>query len=459
MSARSQRGIHDSSTAKKLATPRFAVKTDERRMPAITYDYDAAVSQPDVPNFLNARKNGRCPMVSGASLGKRAVKVRNVRGRFTSGKNFQKRYQAPGATRRARNNAAKPAANKTVDSVKESTASGTSDEEKDEKGNDVGNGVVDVEDLTNFLKQTTETQNLSYKITTIEVIGKGNADHAAENVEDDEKAKENEEPLECKNTTTSPVPPVKSSRIPRAKIVALPMQTVQEFRSGKRTTTNRKLKDCTNSKCPPGCDLKNNVELAEKGAAEKSDQAQGEIQLEEVRLERTVKETKIVWDDEKTSGTEASGFRAQSSTDDSAALADGVNDPRVLSILQTLKLNCPCKTCTNQDLASSSRPEDDSDLKSSSPEECKKKKWPLRHREYVDTSSEATSSDRNNDREKRKKWSKNKAKNPPIVREKATSLVNASLKSSSGRQRSNFSFFNTLFDIVFWPYVFLKSNR
>ncbi|XP_078041165.1 uncharacterized protein LOC144472192 isoform X2 [Augochlora pura] len=427
MSARSQRGIHDSSTVKKLATPRFTGKTAGKKMPAVTYDYDAAVSQPDVPNFLNIKKKGPSPM---------------------------KRYQAPGM-KRARNSPQKSPASKSADCAKESVASGTSDEEKDEKENDGGNGVVGVEDLTNLLKQTTEAQNLSYKITTIEVIGKGNADHATENAEDNEKAKENEEPVECKDATMLPVPPVKSSRIPRAKIVALPIQTVQEFRSGKKATTKKKLKDCTNSKCPPGCDLNN---VVEKGATEKSDQAHNEIQLEEVRLEKTVRETKIVWDDEKTSETEASGFRVLSSADESAAVTDGINDPRVLSILQTLKLNCPCKTCTNQDLSSSNRPEDDSDLKSSSPEECKKKKWPLRHREYIVTSSEATSSDRNNDREKRKKWSKNKVKNPPIVREKASSLVNASPKSS-GRQRSSFSFFNTLFDIVFWPYVFLKSNR
>ncbi|XP_076650109.1 uncharacterized protein LOC143357472 isoform X2 [Halictus rubicundus] len=427
MSARSQRGLGDPSPVKKLATPRFGGKDRGQKMPSITYDYDAAVSQPDVPNFLDLKKNGRYPM---------------------------KRYQAPG-TKRVRYNARSPTV-KAADCTKESVASGTSYDKKDEKEN-VGNDVVDVDNLTNFLKQTTEAQNLSYKITTIEVIGKGHNDQTVENDVENEKAKENEEPVEHKNIEKSPVHPVKGSRIPRAKIVALPVQTVQEFRSGKKTTASRKLKDCTNAKCPPGCD-QNNIDVPEKEAAVKSDQVQDKIKNEEVHSEKTVKETKIVWDDERTSETEAEGTHALSPTDNSTPIVDSLNDPQVLSILQNLKLNCPCKTCTNQNLPCSSRPDDDSDLKSSSPEEYKKKKWPLRHRKYIDTSSEGTSSDRYNDKERRRKRSKNKMKSPLLLHEKTSSLINANPKASS-RQRSNFSFFNTLFDIVFWPYVFLKSNR
>ncbi|XP_076287013.1 uncharacterized protein LOC143212283 isoform X2 [Lasioglossum baleicum] len=430
MSARSQRGLRDSSPVKKLATPRFSGQNRGQKMPTITYDYDAAVSQPDVPNFLDLKKNGRYPM---------------------------KRYQAPG-TKRVKYNAQSPTG-KTADCTKESVASGSSNDEKDENENVGNGGVVDVENLTNFLKQTTEAQNLSYKITTIELIGKGNSDQTVENDIENEKAKENEEPVEYKNVAKLSVPPVKGSRIPRAKIIALPIQTVQEFRSGKKTTASRKLKDCTNSKCPPTCD-QNNIDVSEKEATTvQSDQVRDEIKNEKVHYEKTVKDTKIVWDDEKTSETEAEGDRALSSTDESTPIIDGLHHPQVLSILQNLKLNCPCTTCTNQNLPSSSRPDDDSDVKSSSPEKCKKKKWPLRHRKYVDTSSEGTSSDRYNDKERMKKRSKSSTvKNPPILREKTSSLINVNPKGSD-RQRSNFSFFNALFDIVFWPYVFLKSNR
>ncbi|XP_026673234.1 uncharacterized protein LOC108629603 [Ceratina calcarata] len=169
---------------------------------------------------------------------------------------------------------------------------------------------------------------------------------------------------------------------------------------------------------------------------------------------------RIVWNGVETSTLEADEEDEDSrstSADESPAIISSIDDPRVLNILRSLKLNCPCKSCTEQDPLSSSRQEDDSDLKSSSPEENRKKKWSLKHRKYVDSSSENVdvSSDCNSENMKRRK---SRRKSILTHRIKTNSMINASPKISN-RRRSNFSFFNTLFDIVFWPYLFLKTNR
>lgn len=90
MSARSQRGVHE-TTIKRFPTPR-SNQPNRAPKPPITYDYDAAVSQPDVPDFLNFKKAGRGAMVSGVPIKKRALKTR-LRCRIMSRKNFQKRSQ------------------------------------------------------------------------------------------------------------------------------------------------------------------------------------------------------------------------------------------------------------------------------------------------------------------------------------------------------------------------------
>ncbi|XP_076623251.1 uncharacterized protein LOC143342850 [Colletes latitarsis] len=164
-------------------------------------------------------------------------------------------------------------------------------------------------------------------------------------------------------------------------------------------------------------------------------------------------------DEEKTSESETDikteGDLDFTTSDEPSAIID---DQRGSKIPRNLKLNSR-QYCIDHESPSSNPRDDDSDLKSSSPEECRKKKWPLKRRKYVDTSLEDldTSSDGNNAKNRKNK-NRMKTKIPVTLCSKTSSLVNASPKTSS-RQRSNFSFFNTLFDIVFWPYLFLKTNR
>ncbi|XP_076760845.1 uncharacterized protein LOC143429223 [Xylocopa sonorina] len=170
-----------------------------------------------------------------------------------------------------------------------------------------------------------------------------------------------------------------------------------------------------------------------------------------------------IWNKEETSTLEAdeeAEDHGLTSTDESPAIISNIDDPRILTILRNLKLNCPCKSCTEHDLPTSSRQKDESDLKVSPPGESRRKKWSSRHRQIVDTSSEDLDvpSNYNSEDTKKRKKGRNKAKNILTQRIKTNSIVNASPKISNRRQ-SSFSFLNTLFDIVFWPYLFLKTNR
>ncbi|XP_076246375.1 uncharacterized protein LOC143186576 [Calliopsis andreniformis] len=184
-----------------------------------------------------------------------------------------------------------------------------------------------------------------------------------------------------------------------------------------------------------------------------------------VHFKKFEKESKIGWNEDKTSENEddedIEDDQFVTSTDESPTITCNVDDPRIQTILQSLKLNCSYKSCTHHDSPSSNRQEDDSDLKSWSPDEDRKKKWlkSSKHRKYLDTSSEdVDASDANSEIDKKKKRSRFKVKSPLLQRVNTTSIVNATPKVSN-RRRSNFSFFNTLFDIVFWPYVFLRANR
>ncbi|XP_054012248.1 uncharacterized protein LOC128894506 isoform X2 [Hylaeus anthracinus] len=418
MSARSQREIKETSTTRRSFTPRVTGKKRAPK-PEIIFEYDVAISKPDLPNFLELKKNGRYPMVSGVSLKKRALKTR-VRSRLMSRKNFQTRPRVLGTKSSIqRKGKVRSPDSKNSKGAKNTTSSpGISDEEKKtgEKENVIDNGTTDGDESSNLLKKNKprDGSNVNDAIEAIENI----------DTQQTSEKKPKDERSSCESSPAkSPVLQIKGSRIPRAKILAFPIHTVHEFHSAKKVTVSDKAKDPARSKGPTtSC-------IADK----------------------------VAWDDGKTSETETDD-EAEGDQDESPI--DNVDDPRVMNILKNLKLTCPCNSCTDHEPLSTNRQEDDSDSKSSSPEECRKTKWPLKRRNYVDTSSEGMddSSDRNNAKNQKKSRNRMKAKSPVILQSKSSSLVKGSSKNSS-RHRSKFSFFNTLFDIVFWPYLFLKTNR
>ena len=99
-----------------------------------------------------------------------------------------------------------------------------------------------------------------------------------------------------------------------------------------------------------------------------------------VRFKAIRRDSKTVWNRERASETdgdeeEVESDRGLASADECTAIIGNVDDPRVLTILRSLKLNCPCKSCTDHEPPPDNQREDDSDLKSSSPEEDRRKKW------------------------------------------------------------------------------------
>lgn len=93
--------------------------------------------------------------------------------------------------------------------------------------------------------------------------------------------------------------------------------------------------------------------------------------------------SRIVWNKEETStleaDEEAEDHELTTADESSPAIISNIDDPRILRILRNMKPGCPCKSCTEHDPTSSNQQEEDSDLKSSSPEENKKRKWLKRY--------------------------------------------------------------------------------
>ncbi|XP_026673233.1 uncharacterized protein LOC108629602 [Ceratina calcarata] len=232
MSARSQRGVNDVAATKRFRSPNN--RTPKQH---ITYDYDAAISQPDVPNLLNCKKIGRGTMVS-APIKKRAVKPR-LKGQITSSKSFQKKSQEL----RARQKNAKEllSVSKNASHEKKTNApKGILEEEKQVavKENVTSNGDVDNSSnrlgvcfrfllLLSFIFRflffpknlIMNDETILSKDITEETITTDNQDRVAQ-----EKIKDDD----CESITKSPVP-VKGSKIPRARINVFPVHTFQEF--------------------------------------------------------------------------------------------------------------------------------------------------------------------------------------------------------------------------------------
>ncbi|XP_026301811.1 uncharacterized protein LOC100577113 isoform X4 [Apis mellifera] len=221
MSARSQRGNHDTSASKRLHSPRVNPKNRGPR-PHITYDYDAAISQPDVPSLIDYKKLGRGAMVSGVLL-----KKRNLKKRIKPRKNFQKRSQESKMKSLAQKKGIRLPGSKTGNPANKTVGSSNNfDKDHVDIKEDIINDTID--DLSNILKDT-----------TIEATENENDSEIIE-----EKIKNPKlDDFECV-ATKSPIT-VKCSKIPRAKITIFPAHTLHESHA-----TKLKIKESLHLKHP-----------------------------------------------------------------------------------------------------------------------------------------------------------------------------------------------------------------
>ncbi|CAL7936348.1 unnamed protein product [Xylocopa violacea] len=416
MSARSRYGSRDTPMTKRFRSPRLTTAKNHAAKPQVTYDYDAAISQPDVPNLLDRKKIGR-----GVTKRSQEFKIKSM-------------VQKTAKTRSSNN--------KNAHQVKKTLACPDDNKHINEKENVTNNNIYE-DSLSNFLRDATKE--------TYEDKNDGNNEIVEEKIKD-------ERTDESENVTARSLVQGKGSKIPRAKIPVV--HTFHDFHPENKLHVNTNQEEVAHLET--SCAV-NNVDVQGKEAKKKLCAEQCSCKQDIVRFHELQNEKKIVWNKEETSTLEAdeeAEDHGLTSTDESPAIISSIDDPRVLTILRNLKLNCPCKSCTEHDLPTSSRLEDDSDLKGSPPEESRRKKWSSRHRQIIDTSSEDVdeSSNYNSEDTKKRKKGRNKTKSILTQRIKTNSIVHASPKISNRRQ-SSFSFLNTLFDIVFWPYLFLKTNR
>ncbi|XP_033175073.1 uncharacterized protein LOC105680219 isoform X1 [Bombus impatiens] len=236
MSARSQRGTHDTPTTKRFRSPRITVRNRTAK-PQITYDYDAAISQPDVPNLLDYKNIGRGVMVSGVPLRKKALKTR-LKGRIISRKNFQKRSQEIKTKSLIQKNASPIKTHtRSPSRINQKTMASSSIFEKEnyigEKENITNNDTNNVEHLSNSLRKNlvVDAKNISYKDTK-EAIENDNNNQMTQQMKNE--TSEDYEIAKKKSAVQ-----VKGSKIPRAKIAVFPVHTFYELHS---FGTKRKLR-------------------------------------------------------------------------------------------------------------------------------------------------------------------------------------------------------------------------
>ncbi|KYQ48045.1 hypothetical protein ALC60_13005 [Trachymyrmex zeteki] len=134
------------------------------------------------------------------------------------------------------------------------------------------------------------------------------------------------------------------------------------------------------------------------------------------------------------------------------------DDPRSATLLKSLALKCECRSCNDHKYASTVRTDQHTETESwSSPEIESTRKWKsMRHRKFIDASSEDLLSNYNAINYN-KTNRKNNGSNFAGHITKQPSIVNHTKMKTY--QTTSFSFFNVFFDIVFWPFVFFRAKQ
>ncbi|KYN01249.1 hypothetical protein ALC62_07868 [Cyphomyrmex costatus] len=145
-------------------------------------------------------------------------------------------------------------------------------------------------------------------------------------------------------------------------------------------------------------------------------------------------------------------------TKNSPIVTDTGDDPRSATLLKSLALKCECRSCNDYKYASTICTDQHTETESwSSPAIENMKKWKsMRHRKFIDASSEDLDllSDYN-----AINYNKTKKKNNGLNvghTTKQPSIVHTKMKTY---QTTSFSFFNVFFDIVFWPFIFVRAKQ
>ncbi|RLU16376.1 hypothetical protein DMN91_010444 [Ooceraea biroi] len=268
----------------------------------------------------------------------------------------------------------------------------------------------------------------------------------------------------------------KASKIPRIKPNTL-LSTHEESRvcSDRKLPMENRFQRFTSARLSTACS-------EEESYAELGDSPKRQVlnaiyrqNLKPAVILQTVRENPTnLWCLEKSSEIDADeeleGDLSASPTKESRIITGAGDDPRSATLLKSLALKCKCPSCNNHkhacnDYKHMSANHTDRRMESdswSSPEVESARKWKtIKHRKFVDASTEDSNllSDYSGI---------NYSKVKGAGRNNGVSNVTSHVKKSSATsdtarinipRTASFSFFNVFFDIVFWPFVFFRAKR
>ncbi|XP_046813773.1 uncharacterized protein LOC124421984 isoform X1 [Vespa crabro] len=408
-------------TKKSISSRQNSARTKQNTnvKPVIAYDYDAAISQPDVPNVLGQKFN------TGLSIRKKAFNTR--------GKN-------------------KLSITKNTETVSKTTSISKCQNKEDEV------------DVTATEEGTAENETTSTEGESTPIFFKKNFDtqeNSQRGSSEDKNKSGNEKNLDS-ITPRSIISQKKDSRIPRAKGNKSPV-VVQISRNDsiKRLslTSSKKSFDTISRK-------KDMKEVLKTNAYPKyvfqSNRVNSNVHLSLYMFYRYVsskQQKSCIFLNDKHEPNDETII-----TETSPAIIGSASDPSTFTVLHKLKQSHNYRSCDNCNPDSSCRDIDEtlSDSRSSPERRYITKKWrrSLKHRKYIDTSSDDfdVSSDYSS-QSNEKKIKSHKDFHSSVAPLTKASLTTKPSSRTKNRRGSTFSFFNTLFDIVFWPFLFLKSDR
>ncbi|KAI4484899.1 hypothetical protein M0802_012969 [Mischocyttarus mexicanus] len=388
-------------TKKQISSSRqnsVRIKQNNKIKPVITYDYDAVISQPDVPNLFGQKCNTGVPI--------------RKKGFYNRGKN--------------------KLANKKMTETESETTSNSKFQEKDNE-----TIIINHTDDETAENETTPTEEESTPIFSKKYLRKSDVEekkYSRKSDYEDKEKSENDKNIE-NMTRRSLTLQKKDSKIPRAKSSKSPaIIQISRNESVQRLslTTSKKSLD-------PVSHTKDTIYVLKK------EQNNSLTLLNDERKDEN-DETII--------------------TETTPAVIGSASDPSTFTVLQRLKQSQNYRSCNNYNPELSSyRDIDDtlSDSRSSPERKYISKKWhrSLKHRKYIDTSSDDfdVSSDYNSSQSSERKIKNRKNNSNTILPMAKSSLAIKTSSRVQNRRGNTFSFFNALFDIVFWPFLFLKSDR
>lgn len=392
--------------------------------PSVAYDYDAAVSQPDVPNFLEQKYNTNLP-----------IRKKGFYSREKSRSSIKKTGDA--ASEEASASSTK-SQDKETELQFENTKCKSIDSHPHMKIIDALHGEKENRETARNVKIFTKDESPASMFPKNDSL---------KNDPEEEKDRrllvaERKDKVEYLDGIASPRSSTslkRESKIPRTKTLTSPaIIQISRKDSAKRlslTSLKRSSHDGVTSKKDAKQESLKKYAPSKYVSSKLLDSNRQRSEKNERRDETIITET-------------------------SPAVIGCISEPSTFVVLPKIKQKNENQSCDDCNPESSYQEADETLSDSRSlPEKRyvqRKSRRSFKHRKYIDTSSDDFDISSDSSTESREKKS---IFTDPAVPVAKSSLATKQSSKTKNRRGSSFSFFNTLFDIVFWPFLFLKSDR